>query len=83
MGLTRLEINATLTHISNHPPKLEIHTSFLGQEPLFLQGRRLMWGVVIGTQSVFRAARALYAAALTGGKLGMMEGGMRRGKADL
>lgn len=67
------EINATLTHISNHPPKLEIHTSFLGQEPSFLQGRWLMWGAVIGTQSVFGAARALYAAVLTGGKLWMME----------
>lgn len=76
-------MNATLTHISNHPPKLEIHTSFLGQEPLFLQGRRLMWAAVIGTQSVLRPARALYASVLTGGKLGIMEGGMKRGKADL
>ena len=42
-----------------------------------------MWRAVIGTQSVFRAAPALYAAALSGGKVGMMEGGMRRGKADL
>lgn len=83
MGLRRLEINATLTYISNHPPKLEIHTSFLGQEPWFLQGRRLMWGVMIGTQSVYRPAPALYAAVLTGGKLGMMEGGLKGGKADL
>lgn len=42
-----------------------------------------MWGVMIGTQSVFRPAPALYAAVLTGGKLGMMEGGLKGGKADL
>lgn len=83
MGPRRLEINATLTHISNHSPKLEIHTSFLGQEPLFLQGRQLIRVAVIGTQSVFRTSHALYAIGLTVGKVWMMEGGMRGGKADL
>lgn len=83
MGLRCLEINATLTHIFNHSPKLEIHTSFLGQEPLFLQGRWLIWAAMIGTQSVFRPSHALYAVGLTGKKVGMMEAGMRRGKADL
>lgn len=54
-GERRLEINATLTHISNHPPKLEIHTSFLRQKPLFLKGRRLMGS----SDRQFEAAPAL------------------------
>lgn len=82
IGVRRLEINATLTHISNHPSKWEIHTSFLEQEPLFLRGPTAdVWSG--DRQSVFKAAPALYAALLTGGKLGMMERGMKGGKADL
>lgn len=33
-----LAINETLTHIFNHCTKLEIHTSFLWKEALFLRG---------------------------------------------
>lgn len=82
MGQRRLEINATLTHISYHLPKLEIHTSFLGARTLVSARHRGDVGS-LDRHSVSVQACALYAAVPTGGKVRMMEGGLRRENADL
>lgn len=61
-----LGINATLTHISNHPSKLEIYTSFLGQGPSIL--REATADVCTGERHSVWKAPPLSAALLTGGK---------------